>query len=169
MQALGWQVEGVDFDPKGVRNAQAKGLTVHLGDLDRQGYPDDSFDAVAMSHVIEHVPDPSALLRECRRILKPGGRLVVLTPNVASWGHRLYGSDWRGLEPPRRMRGSRPSIAAPARERAGYFWPAARSAVPARWTARAFIRCRCGSGRRGWSCLSGFFSWRIAISGRKLF
>lgn len=103
MQDLGWQVEGVDFDPVAVANAESKGLDVRLGNLEEQGYPDDHFDAVTMHHLIEHVSDPVRLLRECRRILKPLGRLVAVTPNVESLGHRVYRQSWRGLEPPRHL------------------------------------------------------------------
>jgi SAM-dependent methyltransferase len=66
-------------------------------------YPADSFDAVIMSHVIEHVPHPRELLTECARVLKPGGRLVMLTPNAESFGLDYYGRCWRGLEPPRHL------------------------------------------------------------------
>jgi 2-polyprenyl-3-methyl-5-hydroxy-6-metoxy-1,4-benzoquinol methylase len=103
MRQLGWQAEGVDFDPEAVRCARAKGLNVHLGSLAEQRFADKTFDAVIMSHLIEHVPDPAALLRECHRLLKQTGCLVIVTPNVNSWGHRLYGVNWRGLEPPRHL------------------------------------------------------------------
>jgi 2-polyprenyl-3-methyl-5-hydroxy-6-metoxy-1,4-benzoquinol methylase len=103
MEARGWSVEGVDFDPQAVKAARARNLSVRLGTLEQQAYPDDSFDAIAMVHVIEHVPDPRGLLRECRRILRPGGDLVAITPNAGSLGHRLFGPDWRGLEPPRHL------------------------------------------------------------------
>lgn len=103
MQELGWQVEGVDVDENAVRNARAKGLRVHLGSVAEQKFPDNTFEAVTMSHVIEHVPNPIGLLRECYRILKPGGRLLVVTPNASSWGHRLYADAWLGLEPPRHL------------------------------------------------------------------
>jgi SAM-dependent methyltransferase len=56
-----------------------------------------------MGHVLEHVPDPRALLAECRRIIKPGGRLVSITPNVSSWGHQIFGPHWLGLDPPRHL------------------------------------------------------------------
>ena len=99
----GWTTEGVDFDEAAVANARAKGLTVYLGDLFSRNYEANSFDAIYSSHVLEHVPHPEALLVECHRLLKPGGRCVILTPNADSIGHRLYGSSWRGLEPPRHL------------------------------------------------------------------
>jgi SAM-dependent methyltransferase len=71
--------------------------------LEDQHYPDASFDAVTLNHVIEHVPDPIQTLRECARILKKDGRLVILTPNSSSLGHRVFKQDWRGLEPPRHL------------------------------------------------------------------
>ena len=103
MHELGWHAEGVDFDPQAARNAVAKGVKVYVGELAALRFPDAAFDAVTMSHFIEHVHDPSLLLRECHRILKPGGRLVVVTPNNASFGHHIYKENWRGLEPPRHL------------------------------------------------------------------
>lgn len=103
MQARGWAVEGVDPDPSAVRQARAKGMEVRLGTLEAQNYPDESFDAIVMSHVIEHVPAPLQLIAECRRLLRSGGKLVVVTPNAGSWGHRHYREHWRGLEPPRHL------------------------------------------------------------------
>lgn len=103
MQVLGWDVKGVDFDPAAVSNARANGLTVQLGDLAQQQYPNNTFDVITINHVIEHVPDPLGLLQESQRILKPGGKLMIATPNASSWGHRLYGANWRGLEPPRHL------------------------------------------------------------------
>lgn len=100
---LGWQVEGVDFDPEAVEIAQKNSLDVRLGSLEPQAYAPDSFDAVTVSHVIEHVHDPLSLLCECRRILKPGGHLVVATPNSGSWGHRTFGANWMHLDPPRHL------------------------------------------------------------------
>lgn len=103
LQRFGWNVEGVDFDPLAVAAARERGVTVRLGSLADQHYSEESFDAVIMSHLIEHVPDPVSLIRECHRILKPGGRLVMVTPNTQSLSHRLFGRAWRGLEPPRHL------------------------------------------------------------------
>lgn len=104
MRTLGWTVEGVEIDPAACRHARQKhGLAVHEGTVESRGYPENSFDAIVMNHVIEHVFDPVALLKECRRIIKPGGHVVVITPNTKSWGHRKFQESWRGLEPPRHI------------------------------------------------------------------
>lgn len=103
MAELGWEVHGIDFDPKAVEVARNQGLDVRLGTLEEQSFEDGSFDAIVMNHVIEHVPDPLGLLKSCKRVLKPGGRLVSATPNASSWGHQRYGRCWRGLEPPRHL------------------------------------------------------------------
>jgi 2-polyprenyl-3-methyl-5-hydroxy-6-metoxy-1,4-benzoquinol methylase len=103
MQDRGWDVVGVDPDPIAIKNAKSKGLIVYQGILTDQKFKNDSFDAIALSHVIEHVPDPLSLLKECERILKPGGHLVLITPNTNSLCHQLYKTDWRSLEPPRHL------------------------------------------------------------------
>ena len=103
MQQQGWQAEGLDFDPVAVERARAKGLKAQAGDLESQHYPDASFAAIVMSHLIEHIHNPAGLLRESYRILGTGGRLIVLTPNIQSWGHRRFGSAWYHLDPPRHL------------------------------------------------------------------
>jgi SAM-dependent methyltransferase len=62
-----------------------------------------SFDAVTMSHVIEHVYDPESLLRTALGLLKPNGTLVCVTPNVLSDNHLQFGRSWRDLDPPRHL------------------------------------------------------------------
>lgn len=102
MRKAGWEVHGIDFDPlAAARVLQKYGISVEVGSLPELGHPDAHYDVVAMSQVIEHVPDPALLLRECRRVLRPGGRLVLSTPNARSVAHRRFGRHWRGLEPPR--------------------------------------------------------------------
>jgi 2-polyprenyl-3-methyl-5-hydroxy-6-metoxy-1,4-benzoquinol methylase len=103
LQSLGWTVSGIDFDGKAVGLAKKRGLDVSVGTIPGVVFPPDSFDAITLNHVIEHVPDPVSLLSECQRILKPGGKVVIATPNNRSWGRKLFKNDWRGLEPPRHL------------------------------------------------------------------
>lgn len=121
MQLAGWEVEGIDFDAKAANSAFAKyGIQVCIGTLESIRYTDNYFDAITMSHVIEHVPDPVALLQECHRILKPGGYLVAITPNINSWGHQKFGNNWRGLEPPRHLHLFSPNTLRECARKAGY-------------------------------------------------
>jgi len=103
MRDLGWSVEGIDFDENAVRVARSKGLQVHCGTLDEKKYPNDYFDAITMCQVFEHLYEPVDLLRQCYHILKPNGNLIIVTPNSDSLTHRVFKSNWRGLEPPRHL------------------------------------------------------------------
>jgi len=120
MQKKGWRVTGLDFDEGAVSNAKSKGLDVYQGLLSSQGFADQTFDAVVMNHVIEHVPSPVELLSECRRVLKDEGVLVALTPNAVSSLHIKYGRYWRGLEIPRHLQIFTPEALASIADRAGY-------------------------------------------------
>jgi len=79
------------------------GLKVHSSQLEQINYPDGYFDAINMNHVIEHVFDPVKLLLEWRRILKPTGCFVVITPNINSFGHSLFKRNWFNFDPPRHV------------------------------------------------------------------
>ena len=99
----GWQAEGIDFDPVAVERARSEGIAIGLGRLPHLDYPNDSFEAVVMDHVIEHVHDPIEVLCEIWRVLKRGGRLIATTPNLDSLSHKLFGSSWAHLDPPRHL------------------------------------------------------------------
>lgn len=60
------------------------------GDIWEAKYPDNYFDFIHISHVIEHVLDPKAYISEMKRILKPGGHLAIGTPNMSSNLYRLH-------------------------------------------------------------------------------
>ncbi|MFH1288578.1 MAG: class I SAM-dependent methyltransferase [bacterium] len=99
----GWRVVGFDLDPNAVNDARSRGLDVRLGDFETMGQVNDCFDAITVSHVIEHVYNPKELIANCYRLLKPGGYFWIETPNINSYGHLKFRGDWRGLEPPRHL------------------------------------------------------------------
>jgi 2-polyprenyl-3-methyl-5-hydroxy-6-metoxy-1,4-benzoquinol methylase len=103
LEQVGWTVQGQDVDAQAVAVARGRGLEVRHGVIQDCGFPAESFDAVTMSHVIEHVHDPAGLLREVHRLLRPGGTLVSVTPNVHSANHERLGASWLSLDPPRHL------------------------------------------------------------------
>ncbi|MEX2226044.1 MAG: class I SAM-dependent methyltransferase [Dehalococcoidia bacterium] len=72
-------IVGVDLtsEPRGNRNVDAAARA----DLARLPFRDATFDIAVSSHVAEHLTRPDAVFSELARVLKPGGRLLVLTPN----------------------------------------------------------------------------------------
>ncbi|HEU0176447.1 MAG TPA: class I SAM-dependent methyltransferase [Blastocatellia bacterium] len=94
-----FKVVGVEADERTSRAAATRGLDVFNGTLCDARFPDGHFDAAAMYHVIEHVPSPRLELRELRRIIKPGGWLILETPNIATVWYRLLRARWRQFIP----------------------------------------------------------------------
>jgi SAM-dependent methyltransferase len=103
MAALGWRAEGVDPDPAAVAAARRTGVEARLGTLADLELNEEAFDAITLSHVIEHLHDPAEDLRRLHRLLRPGGQLWIGTPNLEALSFRRFGCHWRGLEPPRHL------------------------------------------------------------------
>jgi SAM-dependent methyltransferase len=88
----GWIAEhfadytGVDGSPDAVAVARAKDRNVSLHDVDQPlPFPDASFDGVVLKDLLEHVADPVAVVRETRRVLRPGGRVFASSPDAQRW------------------------------------------------------------------------------------
>ena len=91
----GWRVMGVEISPSAEYARRERGLDVRSLPLEENNFPPESFDLVLASHLIEHLNSPGAFVREACRILRPGGRFLVTTPNIAGFQARLFGSRWR--------------------------------------------------------------------------
>lgn len=101
---LGWHAEGQDVDPNaGVFRLRDRGVLVHEGPIENLDLAPAGYDAIVMSHVIEHLPDPLRTLKACLRLLKPDGQFVSVTPNTGSLCARRYRHSWMSLEPPRHL------------------------------------------------------------------
>ncbi len=98
------ELYGVELDPEVCRQAAANlgGATVYCADLSKDGraVPEEHFDVVTLIDVVEHLDDPEAYLRLLARRAKPGGHILLSTPNVESLNARLYGDRWVLHTPP---------------------------------------------------------------------
>jgi SAM-dependent methyltransferase len=91
-----WERHGTEVSPFAARQASEHGK-IHLGPLEAAAYPASHFDVVVLYHVIEHMTDPVSALREAYRILKPGGHMVVGTPDFDGACARRFGENFRML------------------------------------------------------------------------
>jgi SAM-dependent methyltransferase len=103
LRALGWEVQGVEFNAGAVGVCRDSDLNVFHGDLHAAGFPDESFDMVSARHLIEHLPDPNRFMAEIARILKPGGYLYIRTPSSRALGRKIFGKYWFPNEVPRHL------------------------------------------------------------------
>lgn len=100
---LGWTAEGLEMDEVASAAARQAGLQVHTGGYEVLRQRPGTFDAMACSHVIEHVHDPADMVRIMFDALKPGGVLWLATPHADSEVLHHFGACWRGLEAPRHL------------------------------------------------------------------
>jgi 2-polyprenyl-3-methyl-5-hydroxy-6-metoxy-1,4-benzoquinol methylase len=99
-KAGGWDPVGVETSEFAAKYAAERtGCPVHAGTLQNIAFPSKSFDVVTLMDVIEHVPEPSDLMQEIYRILRPGGIVFVVTPNFSSFFVWLYGPKAYGVWP----------------------------------------------------------------------
>lgn len=87
-ERFGFTSKAVDYTDKLMKRP---GQEVDIVDLNKEGlpYPDNSFDVVTLTEVIEHLEFNREVLREIHRVTKPGGLVVVTTPNILNINSRL--------------------------------------------------------------------------------
>ena len=95
----GWKTKGVEASKWACEVASSRGLEVYNGDF--LDYPEsEKFDAITMVDILEHLAAPGKAIEKAGRLLKPGGLLVIVTPDIGSITARLMGRKWWHLRPP---------------------------------------------------------------------
>ncbi len=117
----GWTVTGIEPSTAMAEDARRTlAVEVQSGTLESVTLPAASFDAVTLCDSIEHMADPRAALAEVRRLLVPGGIVLVVTPNVASVAARLMGARWPHYTPREHVLYFDPATLAGLFERVGF-------------------------------------------------
>lgn len=103
MQQSGWQVIGLEPDPATRQRAQEL-HQVSLHDTSRLfQLPAESYDVITLWHVLEHVHRLQEYLAQLKKLLKPGGVLLVAVPNYTSYDAAYYGEYWAAYDVPRHL------------------------------------------------------------------
>jgi len=102
VKARGWQTVGLDSSPFAPQFAKEQfGLeNVHIGLIEDMNFKGQQFDVISMQHVIEHIYEPVATMKEILKLLKPNGILYLETPDIESGSAKLYGKDWLHIKIP---------------------------------------------------------------------
>lgn len=102
LSEAGARVVGLELDPEAAEAARGWCAEVLVGDVESIAlpFPAGSFDVVLCGDLLEHLRQPEATLARLRPLLRPAGRLVLTTPNVANWAMRLslLAGRWRYTE-----------------------------------------------------------------------
>lgn len=103
LKPAGWDTWGLDVSPKAIEAISKKGHKGTCGEFRPEHFPGGFFDAVIMSHSIEHLSNPGEYLRLAREKLKTDGQLIILAPNARSLGFRVFKKAWAPIETPRHL------------------------------------------------------------------
>jgi SAM-dependent methyltransferase len=125
---------GIETDPNVRAIAEHFGLVVHIGSIHDYPFPGAEFDLIVLNQVIEHVPDPVALLSLIRRRLRPGGKIVLAFPNTSSLYKTIFGRRWVNWHIPYHLHHYNKRSFALIAARAGYDVVGARTITPNVWT-----------------------------------
>src|SRR6185436_4447479 len=103
LDASQWERVGVEISDGAAEAARRAigGDRIFTGTLSQAAWPDSEFDVITLWSALEHTNQPRATLAEARRILKPGGSLIVQLPNAGSYQLRLFSGAWFALDVPR--------------------------------------------------------------------
>jgi len=103
MKYLGMNPYGVEPAKFDEDLSKQYNLSITRSTLQQAKYKSDFFDTITLNHVLEHVNDPSEIMIELNRILKPGGHLIIATPISDSLAFRIFGKYWSQIDTPRHL------------------------------------------------------------------
>jgi len=94
-------IEGIEKDEESVNIARSRGFKVSKIDIEKEmsALDGEKYQAIYAKQIIEHLKEPSEFMRQIKRILKPGGKAVILTPNCPYLLHKTFWDDYTHQHP----------------------------------------------------------------------
>jgi len=119
-RAAGWEVEGCEPSAQACALAAAQGIQLQQAAAETALLADNAYSCILFNNVFEHIYNPVSVLEKCRQALVPGGVLILIVPNHASFTSRVFGAAWPGYDAPRHIWGWTPAAMRRFCEAAGF-------------------------------------------------
>ena len=103
MNLRGWKSVGIEPDEKARRQSEINHQTKLLPAEELERLSPESFDAISLWHVLEHVHDLYPYLDQIKKLLKPAGLIFIAVPNYTSFDAVKYGAHWAAYDVPRHL------------------------------------------------------------------
>ena len=142
LHLYGWEATGIEPDERAARVCSDRGIKTIHADAENAVVPANYFDAITLHHSLEHMRNPAAVITRLAKALKPGGKLVVVTPNASGFLSRRFGPHWRSLDPPRHLSVATAKALRLTMERAGLVPDIRTASTNVRWVCRASAALR---------------------------
>jgi len=158
LRNIGVEAWGVETDPNVRAIADHFDLRVHIGSIHDEPFPSMKFGLITLSQVIEHIPDPKAMLRAIHARLEDGGTAILSFPNAASIYRRIFGIRWLNWHIPFHLHFYNLKSFRLIAEAEGFDLVSSRSITPNLWTAlqlRGLRRPARGIATSTWGAVSG--------------
>ncbi len=94
---------GIELDKQEFAISQRRGLKVYNENILKKNFNNKKFDIITLWHVVEHIPDPQALMRKIDKLLAKNGIVIMATPNSDSLGFRMAKANWFHMDAPRHL------------------------------------------------------------------
>ena len=134
----GFDSEGLELNEKAAQDARMAGFTVYTQTLE-EFQPEEPFDVVVLSNVLEHAPDPKEMLENVNRVLKPGGQVWISCPNSRSWLKKLFGCSWINWHVPFHLFHFSSKTLGRLLERCGFEISELKYATPSHWMSQSIV------------------------------
>jgi SAM-dependent methyltransferase len=134
--ANGFQAEGLEINPRAAAAARRRGFPVYNVEL-AEFRPAAQYDVVVLANVLEHAWDPVAMLREVRRLVRPGGEVWISCPNAAGLWRRVFGRAWVNWHVPYHLWHFAPATLRGVLQEVGYEVEALHTSTPALWLTQS--------------------------------